>query len=403
VTPTRGSASEEDAPRARLPSATDASAAASDARREQLARLGIETAQIAGRGAEIAPEALSASIEGFVGFARVPIGVFGPLRVRGESAQGDFFVPMATSEGALVASMQHVANVVARSGGIVARCTDECLWRAPVFVFGGLEQAVEFARWVPSARAGLEQVVAEGSRFCRLTRLEPTVVGCEVYLRLGFVTGDAAGQNMITRASDSVCTRLLDEAPVKPRTWLIESNFSGDKKATVLALQGARGKRVSAELVLPDKLCRRYFRAPPGALAESWNLAAAGAAQSGTVGAQGNYANALAALFIACGQDVACVAEAVAGLTRVRVTDEGDLYFSVTLPNLIVGSVGGGTYLPTARECLEMLGCRAEGGARKLAEICAAVVLVAELALGGALAGGSFARIHGELGRRPEA
>ena len=386
----------------RLPTAGDPSSEAARRRREVLAEAGIETSRLAGEGAEPSPEELATSIEGFVGFARVPVGVFGPLRVEGEHADGDYYVPVATTEGALVQSFQHVANAVGRAGGFRARCTDGVVWRAPGFVFTGLRQAAAFAGWLPGQRAALERVVAEGSGHCRLTAVVPAVVGREVYLRLGFETGDAAGQNMVTKAASAACTLLLDEMPDKPEHWQLESNFSGDKKATVLALQTARGKRASAEATLPDKLCRRYFRAGAADLARAWSLAVTGAVQSGTVGVQANAANALAGLFVACGQDVACVAEASAAITRAELTPEGDLYVSTTLPGLIVGTVGGGTYLPTARECLAMIDCAGAGKAKRFAELCACVVLAGEIALMGAMAGGSYATAHAEVGKRGE-
>jgi hydroxymethylglutaryl-CoA reductase (NADPH) len=131
-----------------------------------------------------------------------------------------------------------------------------------------------------------------------------------------------------------------------------------------------------------------------------WNQATVGAAQTGAVGLQGNVANALAALFIACGQDVACVSEATTSITRLELTDAGDLYAAVTMPNLIVGTVGGGTFLPTARECLALLGCQGPGSAAKLAEICAVTSLAGELAVVGAMASGAFADAHASGGRK---
>jgi hydroxymethylglutaryl-CoA reductase (NADPH) len=205
---------------------------------------------------------------------------------------------------------------------------------------------------------------------------------------------------MVTTATQAVCSFLLERAGVAPVLWQIEGNLSGDKKASLLALLWARGRRASAEVRVPDRLCQRYFRASAADMHRAWRVGASGGILSGTIGSQGNYANALAGLFIATGQDVACVAEAAVGLTNVDLEDDGALYCSVTLPNLIVGTVGGGTQLPTARECLQMLRCLGDGRADALAEICAAVALTGELAIMGAMAGGSFARAHAEAGER---
>jgi len=385
----------------RLPSATEAGPEAVAARRAALEQAGCSTRELAGEGPGIAPEELSGSVEGFVGFARVPVGVFGPLRIDGREARGEFVVPIATTEGALVMSFQHAANVLNRAGGVAAACTDERVWRAPAFAFAGLADAVRFAEWIPSQRVELERCVGGTSRHARLVEVVPRVVGSEVFLRLGFTTGDAAGQNMVTFAAEAICRHLLDHAPTAPVQWLVEGNHSGDKKATFESLTGVRGKRVSAEALVPDKLCRRYFRVGAAEMEAGWNMAATGATAGGAVGVQGNYANALTGLFLACGQDVACVAEAAVGITRARLDASGDLQLSVTLPNVIVGTVGGGTYLPTARECLALLDCEGSGKARKLAEICAAVALAGELALLGAVVGGGFARAHAAFGRRP--
>jgi hydroxymethylglutaryl-CoA reductase (NADPH) len=386
-------------PRGRLPSATDPSAEAAAARRALLAQAGCSTAALAGQAPRPPESALAGSIEGFVGYAEVPVGVFGPLSIAGSAARGEYFVPIATTEGALVASYQHVANLLARAEGVAARLTARGVQRAPCFAFAGLAEAARFAEWLPGRRGELEALVAEGSRHCRLQGLRAALHGNAVYVLLEFATGDAAGQNMVTLATQAICTRLLDEMPAAPEHWQLEANWSGDKKASFLALLGVRGRRVSAEALVPARLCSRYFRAEPADLERAWSHAAAGAVLSGTVGAQANVANALAGLFIACGQDVACVAEASIGITRAERTPAGDVRISVTLPNLIVGSVGGGTRLSTARECLAMLRCAGEGGGDRLAEIAAAVALCGELALIGAMAGGSYAAAHGSLGR----
>jgi hydroxymethylglutaryl-CoA reductase (NADPH) len=378
----------------RLPATTDASRAAMDARHLRLRQDGYVIDELTGWGPEIDPASLAGRIEGFVGFARVPLGVAGPIRIRGSAAHGDFFVPLATSEGTLVASFQHAFNAINRCGGAVALCGQEQVSRAPCFEFAGLVQAGEFAAWLPTKLPALQALTASHSGYCRLQELRTSVIGNTVYVVLEFSTGDAAGQNMVTAAAQLICDRLLDEMPVRPASWMVESALSGDKRPTALAFKGARGRNVSAEVVLPAKQMERYWRASAFRFAQAWSHSVNGIAQTGTIGLQGNVANALAALFIACGQDVACVSEAVTAITRVEQTPAGDIYASVTLPNLIVGTVGGGTSLATARECLAMLGCVGAGQARKFAEICAVVVLAGELAVLGAVAGGSFASAH---------
>jgi hydroxymethylglutaryl-CoA reductase (NADPH) len=205
---------------------------------------------------------------------------------------------------------------------------------------------------------------------------------------------------MVTLATQAICQQLLLEMPRQPLFWMTESMVSGDKRATPMAFRATRGRNVSAELLLQPKHISRYWRTDAEQMERGWRQAVNGAAQTGAVGLQGNVANALAAVFIACGQDVACVAEATTALTRVERTRGGELYASITLPNLIVGTVGGGTYLPTARECLSLLGCNGSGFARKFAEICGVIALAGELALVGAMVSGQFAQAHASGGRK---
>jgi len=215
-----------------------------------------------------------------------------------------------------------------------------------------------------------------------------------------YTTGDASGQNMVTFITDAICQKILQDTPISPQRWYIEGNMSGDKKATMQSFLFTRGKQVVAETILPGALVEQILHVPPIELVRYADISTTGGIQSGSIGVQGHYSNALAALFIACGQDAACVSEASVGISRMDLTSEGALYASVKLPNLIVGTVGGGTYLPTSRECLEMMGCYGTGNSRKFAEICAATVLAGEISIVAALAAGQFAQAHARLGRK---
>ncbi len=384
----------------RIHGAVDRSVEALQARRDLLRQQGISTGRLAGEGEDPTPSDLRGNIENLIGYARIPVGVIGPLRVNGASAHGDFYVPLATTEGALVASYHRGAAVLSEAGGVAALCLTESVARAPCFVFENLTQAGLFLTWVLPQVEEFRELVARSSRHARLVDLRTSLAGKEVHLLFEFTTGDAAGQNMITFATDAICRRIVDGSPVRPRRWYLEGNMSGDKKATMLSFLSARGKKVVAEAVLPADLLRRFIHAEPAELVAYWQTALVGGVQSGSIGVQGHYANALAALFIACGQDVACVSEAAVGVTRMDVTEAGALYVSVMLPNLIVGTVGGGTGLPVASECLAMMGCTGPGSARKFAEICAALVLAGEVSITGALASGTFATAHAAYGRR---
>ncbi|MGH9315117.1 MAG: hydroxymethylglutaryl-CoA reductase, partial [Vicinamibacterales bacterium] len=237
------------------------------------------------------------------------------------------------------------------------------------------------------------------TRYGRLLDMGIEVEGNHVYLVFAFTTGDASGQNMVTIASEAICRDIVERAPVRPRYWFVEANLSGDKKATTHSFMSVRGKKVAAEIVIPAELLSRRLHTSTSAMIDYWRMSALGGVMSGSIGVQGHYANGLAALFIACGQDAACVAEAAVGVTRFEPSEDGGLYAAVTLPNVIVGTVGGGTRLPSQRACLEVLGLGGPDSARAFAEVAAALALAGELSITAALASGQFTQAHHRLAR----
>jgi hydroxymethylglutaryl-CoA reductase (NADPH) len=339
------------------------------------------------------------NVENFIGTAKIPIGLAGPLRIEGEHASGEFLLPLATTEAALVASYSRGAGLISSAGGCQAMVLDEGVTRSPAFAFSSVRDASRFVDWVLDSRAEIVRIAAGTTRHGRLTGVHPTIEANHVYLDLTFTTGDASGQNIVTIATHAVCRHLVGNSPVRPQYHFVESNHSGDKKASARSLFSVRGRRVCAEARIPAALVRRHLHTDVQRMTEYWRTAVIGGVLSGTVGVHGHYANGLAALFIACGQDVACVAEAAIGVTRFEQCDNGDLYAAVTLPNLIVGTVGGGTGLPSQRACLELLGVAGAGGAPALAEICAGLVLAGELSIIGALCADDFAAAHQRLAR----
>jgi hydroxymethylglutaryl-CoA reductase (NADPH) len=344
-------------------------------------------------------------IENFVGTVKVPVGLAGPLRVNGLFAQGDFYVPMATTEAALVASYSRGAQAITEAGGCSVALLNEGVSRAPGFVFASLAEAGQFLVWAMPRRAEFERVAESTTQHGKLNDMQFTVEGNHVYLGFEFLTGDAAGQNMVTIASEAICRYIVEQSPVKPRQWFVESNLSGDKKASALSFLTVRGRKVTAEVTLPAALVRRRLRTTPEQMSDYWRVSAIGGVLSGALGVQGHYANGLAALYIACGQDAACVAESAVGVTRFELAGDGSLYAAVTLPNLIVGTVGGGTGLPSQRACLELLGLAGAGKSQAFAEVCCALALAGELSIIAALSAGQFTRAHQRLARdkRPAA
>lgn len=365
--------------------------------------LGISIDSLAGRCKDPDPESLRGMIEQQIGWARIPLGMAGPLRVRGSSFNADVFLPLATSEGALVASMDRGARALSQSGGAYSICVSTGIQRAPSFLFEDMSQALRFLAWIDEHSSHFAPTIREVSRYAVLQEVRPNLDGNLVSLILEYTTGDAAGQNMVTVCTDALCRFILSNCPITPRSWFIEGNLSGDKRATTLSLQGVRGHKVVAEAIVPENILRSILRTDQRRMMEYWKVAAINGIHSGSVGVQGHFANPLAALFCACGQDIACVAESAVGVTRFEERLDGALYASVTLPGLVVGTVGGGTRLPTAQECLAILGCsEGEGKVQRFAEICAAAVLAGELSMLAALSSGDFARAHALFGRRPK-
>ncbi|MDQ3557372.1 MAG: hydroxymethylglutaryl-CoA reductase [Gemmatimonadota bacterium] len=383
-----------------MPRRTAWSAEALEERVAFLAERGADLPHLTGASPLPDPAELRGNIEHFVGMTQIPTGLIGPLRIRGTHASGDFYVPLATSEGALVASYDRGARLISQAGGAVCLTTAAQLQRAPGFVFASVGEAARFALWAAGQTELFRAAVAGCTAYGRLLDVAIQVEANRVYVVCSFHTGDAAGQNMVTFCTAAICEDILARTPVAPEHWLLESNLSGDKKARTLSLMHPRGRQVSAETVLPAALVRRFLRTTPERMCDAWRMGFVAGVQSGAIGGGGHIANGIAALFMACGQDVACVSEAAVGIMRMEMRGP-DLGCTVTLPNLIVGTVGGGTRLPTARECLRILGCEGEGGAGRFAEICAATVLGGEISIVGAMSAGEFASAHRRLGRRP--
>ncbi len=353
-----------------------------------------------GRSALAGPD-LRGKIENPIGAAQVPLGVAGPLLVHGRHAEGVFYVPLATNEGALVRSYERGMVAITRAGGATVHLYQDENRVAPVFFLDSVAEAAEFVAalddHLPAIRAAAESTTRHG----RLLRLEPRPVGREVMVAFCYSTGDAHGMNMIVRATDQACRWIV--AHTAARRYYVFSGLDGEKQAGGGLLAGGKGKRVVAGARLPARLVRSYLHTTPERLVDLWHHTVLGKLQAAALGYNGHLANGLAALSIACGQDVGNLANSAVGTTHFELTGEGDLYASLTLPSLTVATVGGGTGIGTARECLAMLGCAGTGGAKRLAEIVAATLLAGELSMGAALASGEFVQAHEDYGRnRPD-
>ncbi|WP_440888173.1 hydroxymethylglutaryl-CoA reductase [Vibrio sp. WZ-1] len=340
------------------------------------------------------------NIEHFVGTVNLPVGVAGPLRINGLFANDDYLVPLATTEAALVASYNRGANLITAAGGASTLLISEGVSRTPVFGFLSLAEAAQFVSWVVTQYDIFRNEAESTTTHGKLKDINVNIEGNHVYLVFEYVTGDASGQNMVTIATNKVFHYILEHSPIPPAEAFLDGNLSGDKKANAHTLRSVRGKKVSAEVTIPKALVEKYLHTTPEAMVKFGKMTMVGGLLSGAIGINAHYANALTALYIACGQDAACVAESAVGITRMDVDADGNLYASVTLPNIMVGTVGGGTGLPTQKACLDILGLHGNGKAKALAEVAAGLCLAGELSIVGAFCADHFSRAHHKLARK---
>ena len=330
--------------------------------------------------------------------AQVPIGLAGPLRINGEYASGDFLVPLATTEGTLVASYNRGMRLLTQSGGVKATVVERAMQRSPVFVFDDALEARAFGEWVEANFAAIKAAAEATTSVGKLVGIRQFAVGPHRHLRFNYTTGDAAGQNMTGKATLAACQWIRDNHPGGAR-FMLSGNTDTDKKHSQANMLLTRGRRVIAEAVIKADILKSLMRVDAKDLFYARQISLSGAFLAGSANNGSHAANALAALFIATGQDAANVAESHAAIVYSQLLDNGDYYWSITLPALIVATYGGGTGLATQRECLEILGCYGKGKADKFAEICAAVVLAGETSLASAVLSDEWVSSHDRLGR----
>lgn len=346
------------------------------------------------------PHITQGNVEHFTGVAQIPVGIAGPIQINGEHAQGEFIVPMATTEGTLIASYNRGIKLLNRSGGVKTTVVQDVMQRAPVFVFEDARGARDFSHWVHEHFAEIAEQAEGTSRVAKLKEIDHYLSNKFVYLRFNYSTGDAAGQNMVGRATFAASSWILDTyKDHRIVHYYLESNFATDKKASQVNIMRTRGKRVIAEAIVKRSVLQQVMRVEPEQLVYHSQVSNVGSILSGANNNGCHSANAITAIFIATGQDVANVAESSAGIVFSELTKEGDLYISITIPSLIVATHGGGTGLATQRECLEVMGCTGRGSVYRFAEIVAGVVLAGELSLASAISSSDWVSSHEQYGR----
>ncbi len=344
------------------------------------------------------PSTTAGNIENFIGVAQVPLGLVGPLQVNGEHAIGEFYVPMATSEGTLVASYNRGARLLREAGGAKVTVVDDAMQRAPVFIFEDAREAREFGLWVEEHFEDISEQAESTTSSGKLRDIQQFSAARMRYLRFNYTTGDAAGQNMVGKATFVACEWIKDNYPGIKR-YMLSGAMDTDKKHSQLNTLHTRGKRVIAEVVIPSALFEKVMGVTAETLFKARAITQVGGLLAGSINTGAHSANGITATFIATGQDVANVAESSAAIVYVDLDNDSNYYFSITIPSLIVATYGGGTGLPTQQECLKMMGCSGAGKVKKLAEIIGATVLAGELSLMSAVLAGDWVTSHDALGR----
>ncbi|AAG20075.1 MULTISPECIES: hydroxymethylglutaryl-CoA reductase (NADPH) [Halobacterium] len=380
---------------------TDADTAAA-ARRAVLERETDADTDALGAFAFDADQAADTAVENLTGGAQLPLGVAGPVALSGGAADGEYYLPMATTEGALVASVNRGCSAITAAGGANARVTKTGMTRAPVFRVADVTEGAEVAQWADDNTDALAAAAESTTSHGELTDVTPYVVGDNVYLRFRYDTKDAMGMNMATIATEAASELVEDETPAE--LVAVSGNLCTDKKPAAINAVEGRGRTVTADVTIPQDVVEERFDTTPAAIEEAntrKNLI--GSAKAGSLGFNAHAANVVAAVFLATGQDAAQVVEGANAITTVEARDDA-LYASVNLASLEVGTVGGGTTLPTQREALDVLGVRGGGdpagaNADALAEIIAVGALAGEINLLAALASRRLSAAHADLGR----
>jgi len=385
-----------------LPAGLTAEEAATIRRAALEQRLGVDLSKTGDYGLD-AETAADRHCENMIGATQIPVGVAGPIAVRGEYADGEFFVPLATTEGALIASINRGCAAIRAAGGAVVHVEDVGITRAPVFKTSGLKQTRELLDWVAANEEQMRAVAEATSRYLRLLDVRTYAIGTTVFVRFRFSSGDAMGMNMATIACDRVVREL-----VEPATGVdciaLSGNYCVDKKPSAVNFQHGRGKRLQAEVVLDAEVLRKLKTTAAELVEVQYRKNLLGSIAAGSIGYNAHFANVLAAFFLATGQDPAHVAEASMGVTTIEPYGEDGVIASVFLPDTPVAAVGGGTGLETQREALAILGVapdpeRPGAAALRLAEILAATVLAGEISLMAAFTSQDLAGAHERLGR----
>ena len=342
--------------------------------------------------------------ENLIGTAQVPMGAVGPLPVHGDHVDEEVYVPLATTEGALIASVNRGCAALREAGGAIVHAEDVGMTRAPVFRTSGIQETRSFVDWIEEHEEEIRDRVETTSQYLELLELRTHSVGATVFVRFRFSTGDAMGMNMATLACDQVIQELITPA-TGVHCVSLSGNYCVDKKPAAVNAQEGRGKRIFAEVELSKSVLREALKTTAADLSEvQYRKNLLGSAAAGSMGLNAHYANMVAAFFVATGQDIAQVAEGALGVTCIEPRSEDSVYVSIFMPDVPLGAVGGGTGLQTQNDALSLMNVSPDSddpgaAVMRLTEILGATVLAGELSLMSALSSHHLAQAHREMGR----
>ncbi len=349
------------------------------------------------------PVALAGNIENYIGAVQIPLGIAGPVNVKGSYIDGYAVIPIATSEGALISSITRGARACNEAGGVNVHVNHQYMLRAPVFLCKDIHGALMLEHWVNLNFQRIKFKAESVSSVAKLIRINTSVFGDSLHLQFFYNTADAAGQNMTTSCTWIACewiAKQIEKNPhIKYESYFIEGNMSGDKKINFRSFTGGRGISVIASVYIPEVILKKVLRVSADHYMRLWYSGEYGGLQTGMMGYNINFANVIAGIFTATGQDIACVHESSVGILKARKQGDG-IVFNAHLPNLVIGTVGGGTSLPAQRECLEMMNCCGQGNVYKLAEIITAACIALDISTSAAVCANEFVKAHEILGRK---
>lgn len=334
--------------------------------------------------------------ENLIGETTLPLGIAGPIRIKNSKSKiKDYYIPLATTEGALVASVNRGCKAISLSGGARTFAEDIGATRGPVFKTSGIKESRQLKLWIENNFQLIKSEAEKTSSHLKLKKIETKIAGIYVYLRLYFDTQEAMGMNMVTIATEKICQ--LIEKKTKNKSLAISGNFCIDKKPAWLNFISGRGKEVLAEVVLKKEIVKQVLKTTPEKFFDVWTAkCSVGSALAGSLGFNGHFANIVAAFFASTGQDLGHIVEGSLGLTFTKVLENKNVYVSVYLPSIMIGTVGGGTKLKTKQEALSIIGAK---NSIELAEVLGGAVLAGEISLIASLSQGSLAAVHKKLGR----